>query len=137
MANPDLFKPTPLSPPQTGPVDEVENLQRSTQTNVNGANAATGNKPASKKWQPLTSVAPHPEPDEHDPFSLGDSEDEAAAAKTKDIKSDDSARLKKAAAEKGEAETGSPLEPTATSGSAGTRNLAAEELLKDTKKIYK
>jgi len=122
LANPDLFKPTPVAPPQGGPVDEVEARERFTQ----------GNK--TKKWQPLTSVAPHPEVEDHDPFSLGDSDEDEA--KTKDIKAEDTERLKKLASES-EAEkkgdSGKELKPAERSGSLGTRDQAAEELLKNAK----
>ncbi|KAL2354037.1 hypothetical protein BJ546DRAFT_92061 [Cryomyces antarcticus] len=64
LANPDLFKPTPLAP-QSGPVDEVDALYRSSTPTKKSA-----------KWQPLTSVAPRPESDDNDPFSLGDSDEE-------------------------------------------------------------
>jgi hypothetical protein len=57
------------------------------------------------KWQPLAEVDPSPIGD-HDPFSLGDSEDEKDAKdKPKDVKetkpaaADDNERLKQAAAE--------------------------------------
>ena len=50
----------------------------------------------SSKWQPLTAVDPNPVAD-HDPFSLGDSDDEEA--KKKDAKPDDNGTLQKAAAE--------------------------------------
>jgi hypothetical protein len=49
------------------------------------------------KWQPLSATSPSPVAD-HDPFSLGDSDDERDS-KSKDLKSEDSERLKKAAAE--------------------------------------
>lgn len=50
----------------------------------------------SAKWQPLTSVAPNPEADDNDPFSLGDSDDEKES-KGKDLREVDTARLKEAA----------------------------------------
>ncbi|KAF2863928.1 WD40 repeat-like protein [Piedraia hortae CBS 480.64] len=69
-----------VRPPQKGPVDEVE--------------AADPND-KSRKWQPLTAVAPHPE-DDNDPFSLGDDEDDVKD-KTEDIRKEDSERLKQQA----------------------------------------
>ena len=48
------------------------------------------------KWQPLAAVDPNPVAD-HDPFSLGDSDDDEA--KKKDVKSGDNETLQKAAAE--------------------------------------
>jgi hypothetical protein len=101
-------------------VDEVDALYRNPSPN----NQSKGGK----KWQPLTSIAPHPEPDDHDPFSLGDSDDEDS--KTKDTNPVDSERLKKAAAGK-EGTTAGGLKPTERSGSIGQKDAAAEALLKD------
>ncbi|PSN61714.1 hypothetical protein BS50DRAFT_578230 [Corynespora cassiicola Philippines] len=127
LANPDLFKPTPVSPPQSGPVDEVDALYRNPSPSNQGANAA--GKTGGKKWQPLTSVAPNPEPDDHDPFSLGDSDDEDAK---KDIKAEDSERLKKAAESK-EGGASGDLKEAKRSGSVGQKDAAAEALLKEAK----
>jgi hypothetical protein len=105
-------------------VDEVDALYRnpspSNQQNSQG-------KSGGKKWQPLTSVAPHPEPEDHDPFSLGDSDDEDN--KTKDTNPADSDRLKKAAASKEGASTGE-LKPAERSGSI---DATAAALLKEAK----
>jgi hypothetical protein len=131
LANPDLFKPTHVSPPQTGPVDEVDALYRNPSPNGQQT-GVTGNKSGGKKWQPLTSVAPHPESDEHDPFSLGDSDDDEA--RTKDIKAEDTERLKKAAeAKKVDETTSAGLTPAGRSGSVGQIDAAAEALLKEAK----
>ncbi|PVI03196.1 hypothetical protein DM02DRAFT_652816 [Periconia macrospinosa] len=130
LANPDLFKPTPLSPPQGGPVDEVDALYRNPSPNNGQTTGVTGGKGANKKWQPLTSVAPNPEPDEHDPFSLGDSDEEDT--KTKDIKAEDTERLKKAAESK-EGSSTAELKPAARSGSVSQKDAAAEALLKEAK----
>ncbi|KAF2709050.1 hypothetical protein K504DRAFT_455955 [Pleomassaria siparia CBS 279.74] len=131
LANPDLFKPTPVAPPQSGPVDEVDALYRNPSPNNQPSN--TPGKTGGKKWQPLTSVAPNPEPDDHDPFSLGDSDDEEA--KTKDIKAEDTERLKKAAEAKDGQVVGTTgeLEEAGLSGSIGQKDAVAEELLKETK----
>ncbi|KAF2750121.1 hypothetical protein M011DRAFT_456064 [Sporormia fimetaria CBS 119925] len=128
QANPNLFKPTPLSPPQTGPVDEVDALYRRDPSPNNNANT-TGKPGSGKKWQPLTSIAPNPEPEDHDPFSLGDSDDEEA--RMKDLKAEDTQRLKKAAEGKegGKAE----LQEAKRSGSVGQKDAAAEALLKESK----
>ncbi|OAL03740.1 hypothetical protein IQ06DRAFT_243843 [Phaeosphaeriaceae sp. SRC1lsM3a] len=123
-ANPDLFKPTPVSPPQSGPVDEVDALYRNPSPNNNQSGQG---KSGGKKWQPLTSVAPNPEPDDHDPFSLGDSDDEES--KTKDTNPADTERLKKSASNK-EAPASSELKPAERSGSI---DATAAALLKDTK----
>jgi hypothetical protein len=88
-------------------------------------------KSGGKKWQPLTSVAPNPEPDDHDPFSLGDSDDEDS--KAKDTNPADSERLKKAAAGKEGGASTSELKPAARSGSIGQTDATAAALLKDTK----
>lgn len=51
------------------------------------------------KWQPLSTVEPSPIA-ENDPFSLGDSEDEKESkGGNKDIKPEDSERLKQATAD--------------------------------------
>ena len=128
-ANPDLFKPTPVSPPQSGPVDEVDALYRNPSPN-NPNNPNTQGKSGGKKWQPLTSVAPHPEPDEHDPFSLGDSDDEEH--KTKDTNPEDTERLKKAA-QAAQGPKSGELKPAERSGSIGQKDAAAEALLKEAK----
>ena len=82
------------------------------------------------KWQPLAAVDPAPVED-HDPFSLGDSDDEES--KKKDVKADDSERLKKAAAEAMSADIGPPgekkLEPQERSGSLGQRDKETENLM--------
>ncbi|KAI4831894.1 hypothetical protein E4T44_09511, partial [Aureobasidium sp. EXF-8845] len=90
LANPDLYKPN-VAPPQSGPVDEVDAMDRRNQRQPSPGAASK-----SAKWQPLTSIAPNPESDENDPFSLGDSDDEKET-KTKDIRESDTARLKEAA----------------------------------------
>jgi hypothetical protein len=104
-------------------VDEVDALYRNPSPN----NQAKGGK----KWQPLTSVAPHPEPDDHDPFSLGDSDDEDT--KTKDTNPADSERLKKAAASKDGGAAPAELKPAERSGSIGQIDAEAAALLKETK----
>jgi len=96
LANPDLFKPTPVAP-QGGPVDEVEVLYRNPMPAHGQRQPSPGTGGRTKKWQPLTSVAPYPETDDRDPFSLGESDEEEA--RTKDIKAEDTERLKKMANE--------------------------------------
>ncbi|KAF1838030.1 hypothetical protein BDW02DRAFT_565291 [Decorospora gaudefroyi] len=127
-ANPDLFKPTPVSPPQSGPVDEVDALYRNPSPNNQTGQAKSGGK----KWQPLTSVAPNPEPDEHDPFSLGDSDDEEKELKKQDTNPQDTERLK-SAAQSSEGPTSGKLKPAERSGSLGQKDAAAEALLKEAK----
>ncbi|GAM86402.1 hypothetical protein ANO11243_044160 [Dothideomycetidae sp. 11243] len=121
-ANPDLFKPTP-APPQSGPVDEVDAAER---------RSAQGGGGAQKKWQPLTAVAAQPEPDDDDPFSVGDSDDDKES-KTKDVREADTARLKEAARKSiseggGEGTAGKPLEERKR-GSISFKDKDAEELL--------
>ncbi len=116
--------------PQTGPVDEVEALYSRPGSNNRQGTPNTASK--TKKWQPLTAVAPHPETDNGDPFSLGDSDDEQHDAKTKDIRAEDTERLKKAAGEAGQGDDGGKaggLQPSERAGSTGTRDKEAEELL--------
>lgn len=127
-ANPDLFKPTPVSPPQSGPVDEVDALYRNPSPN----NQPGQGKSGGKKWQPLTSVAPNPEPDDHDPFSLGDSDDEEKELKTKDTNPEDTERLKNAP-QSSEGPTSGKLKPAERSGSVSQKDATMEALLKEAK----
>lgn len=124
LANPDLFKPTPMSPPQSFPVDELGAPYLDPSLNVGGGRSG------GKKWQPLTSIAPHPVDDDHDPFSLGDSDDEEA--RTKDMRAEDTERLKKAAEGKS-SPTGTGLKEAGRSGSVGQKDAAAEALLTKSK----
>ena len=82
------------------------------------------------KWQPLAAVDPSPVAD-NDPFSLGDSDDEDA--RKKDLKIDDSDRLKRAAAEAMSDDIASgkdkKLEPHERSESIGSRDKETENLL--------
>ena len=114
--NPDLFKSTQTQPPQSGPVDEVDAAER---TSTSGGEKA-------KKWQPLTSVAPHPAED-NDPFSLGDDDD---GDKGEDLRKEDTNRLKEAARNSISAGAGADLtKRPSESGRSGTKNAEAEELL--------
>src|SRR2546430_4154353 len=103
LANPDLFKPTPAAPAgrkvsfQGGPPEEIPDMYSASPPP--GARSATNHK--SSKWQPLSAVEPSPVSplrEEHDPFSLGDSDDEKDA-KLKETKSDEADRLQKATSE--------------------------------------
>ncbi|KAL0940760.1 CUE domain-containing protein [Colletotrichum truncatum] len=108
LSHPDLFKPPPPSKsPKPSDGRKVAFREGAEEIDVYGssprvsAEDATGSKAKSSKWQPLSTVEPSPIND-NDPFSLGDSEDEREAkekAASKDVKSEDSERLKKAAAE--------------------------------------
>ncbi|OCK90307.1 uncharacterized protein K441DRAFT_579841 [Cenococcum geophilum 1.58] len=119
LANPDLFKPTPVAP-QGGPVDEIEALYRNPTPTHGQRQPSPGTGGKTGKWQPLTSVVPHPVTDDNDPFSLGDSDEEEA--RTKDTKVEDTERLKKMASESETAkknERDETLRPAERSGSMG------------------
>ncbi|MCJ1399024.1 ubiquitin-binding protein cue5 [Xylographa trunciseda] len=132
LANPDLFKPTPASPPggrnvsfQDGPPEEIDELYRISPDPTKRPTSSASRS----KWQPLAAVDPHPITD-HDPFSLGDSDEEDA--KKKDLKADDSERLKSAAAEAMADDVGASsktLQPHETVGAAGTKDKEAVEKL--------
>ena len=138
LANPDLFKPTPPRPQsnqsgrrvsfQDGPPEEIGIHYPKSPDPINRPSSGAGGK--SSKWQPLAPVDPSPVAD-HDPFSLGDSDDDEA--KKKDVKADDSERLKQAAAEAMSDSTGSngdkKLEPQEKSGSSETRDKETENLV--------
>lgn len=125
LNDPNLYKVN-VAPPQSGPVDEVDAADRTSQ-----AQPAPGSAAKSAKWQPLTSVAPNPEAEENDPFSLGDSDDEKDS-KSKDLREADSARLKKAARDSISGESGDATRPMASEKSVvGTKDKDAEEILKN------
>ena len=78
-ANPDLFKPMPRQPSANG---RKVSFQDGPPEEIGVTGRASPNPPANQsstakasKWQPMTSVEPSPVTD-HDPFSLGDSDDE-------------------------------------------------------------
>lgn len=132
LANPDLFKPTPNPPSSTGrrvsfqegPPEEIDDLYRSSPDPTKRPSSSASRS----KWQPLAALDPHPVAD-HDPFSLGDSDDEES--KKKDIKAEDTERLKKAAADVKVGPQGTEeLRPQQTVGSAGTRDKDAENLIR-------
>lgn len=139
LANPDLFKPTPPRPHsgngrrvsfQDGPPEEIDVGYRAspdpaTKRPISGSTSSGNNK--SSKWQPLSAVDPSPVGD-HDPFSLGDSDDEDAVGKKKDLRADDSERLKAAAAEAMADDMGVKKELEEKEKS-GTRDREAEKLL--------
>ncbi|KAI9804049.1 MAG: ubiquitin-binding protein cue5 [Piccolia ochrophora] len=130
VANPDLFKSTPPTPPsggrrvsfQEGPPEEI----KSGSPRPINRQPSPGTKQS--KWQPMASVEPTPLSDA-DPFSLGDSDDDREA-RSKDLKSEDTERLKKAAAEAMADDIGpgtkKRLEPNEQSG---TKDKEAEETL--------
>ncbi|KAF5244869.1 hypothetical protein FANTH_7544 [Fusarium anthophilum] len=107
MANTGMYKPPP---PSTSPkpsngrrvgfkeeTEEINMYDSSPRVPPKDAAPASGTR--GSKWQPMSAVEPSPIA-ENDPFSLGDSEDEREThQKSKDDKTDDSERLKKATAE--------------------------------------
>ncbi|MCJ1355081.1 MAG: ubiquitin-binding protein cue5 [Icmadophila ericetorum] len=114
LANPDLFKPTPPAPGtgrrvsfQDGPPEEIGgDLYRAS---PDSTKRATLSASKGSKWQPLATVDPNPMT-EHDPFSLGDSDDEEA--KKKDGKVGEEQKVKKEASEAmGESVSGKSAEP--------------------------
>lgn len=135
LANPDLFKPTPPRPQSTqsgrrvsfqdGPPEEIDIHYPKSPDPINRPPSGTGGR--SSKWQPLAPVDPSPVAD-HDPFSLGDSDDEEV--KKNDVKADDSGRPNQAAAEAMSDGIGSPgekkLEPQERSASLDTRDRETE-----------
>lgn len=139
LANPDLFKPTPARPPsnngrrvsfQDGPPVEIGVQQRPTSPPDLSKRPPSGTTGKSSKWQPLASVAPDPVAD-HDPFSLGDSDDEEN--KKRDIKVDDSSQLKRTAAGSMADDVGPPsvkkLESGKRTSNTGTRDEESEKLI--------
>ncbi|KAL9021353.1 MAG: hypothetical protein Q9185_001464 [Variospora sp. 1 TL-2023] len=138
LANPDLFKPTPPSPQssaarrvsfQDGPPEEIGVQQRPTSPPDPTKRPSSGASGKSSKWQPLASVDPNPVTD-HDPFSLGDSDDEES--KKHDFKSNDNEKSRQGAAEAMAGDAGSlgatELEPQEGVGSTRTRDQDAEKL---------
>ncbi|KPM43374.1 hypothetical protein AK830_g3209 [Neonectria ditissima] len=108
MANTGMYKPPPpSSSPKPGSngrrvgfKEETEEINMyESSPRVPPKDAAPGGGSRASKWQPLSTVDPSPITD-NDPFSLGDSEDEKdTKEKPKETKTEDSERLKKAAAE--------------------------------------
>jgi hypothetical protein len=111
-SNPNLFKPPPPSKsPKPGDrkvsfrdtVEDIDAYNASPRTPPKDATApGPGGTAKASKWQPLSSVDPNPIV-ENDPFSLGDSDDEREmkdkTAGAKEIKMEDTERLKQATAD--------------------------------------
>jgi hypothetical protein len=138
LANPDLFKPTPATPKsgdgrkvsfQGGPAEEINKSQSSPQPGARETAPATSKQ---SKWQPLSTVDPSPIGEgDNDPFSLGDSEDEKEAKERvggKEVKTDESERLKKAAAEAMADTIGGPDVKPEPAEVSGTKDKIAEDL---------
>jgi hypothetical protein len=78
VANPDLFNPgaTGLS----NPTSSLKSVP------IRQVSPATGTGKAGGKWQPMASLEPKAELNDHDPFSLGDSDEEPTEVIKKDVK---------------------------------------------------
>jgi hypothetical protein len=137
LANPDLFKPTPDTPKsndgrkvafQSAPHEDMDLYRTSPKPKEN---VPTSGKQS--KWQPLSNVAPSPIGDnDNDPFSLGDSEDEKESKDRvggKEIRQDDTERLKKAAAEAMNDSISEPAVKPQPAETVGTKDKIAEEKL--------
>ena len=130
LANPDLFKSTPPAPQSERKVS-FQDTRRDSEGLYDSSpgptkrSTSSGNK---SKWQPLATVEPDPV-QEHDPFSLGDSDDEDS--KKKDAKTEDTERLKKATAEAMAGSIGpdqdQALQATEPSGGGGLKDKEAED----------
>jgi hypothetical protein len=97
---------------------------------------AKENAPSSgkqSKWQPLSTVDPSPIGEgENDPFSLGDSEDEKESKDRvggKEVNTDDTERLKKAAAEAMADSIGEPARKPEPYETVRTKDKIADEKL--------
>ncbi|KAG6034446.1 hypothetical protein E4U41_006530 [Claviceps citrina] len=119
--------PPPSTSPTSGRERRVKFKEENDQINMYDVSPTVPpkdtapNSGKSSKWQPLSSIEPNPITD-HDPFSLGDSEDEKELGKeikAKDAKADDTERLKRAAAE---AMADSLVEPSKDGVSAGKKS---------------
>ncbi|KAH8601029.1 hypothetical protein B0O99DRAFT_610126 [Bisporella sp. PMI_857] len=139
LANPDLFKPTPATPKsadgrkvsfQGGPPDDIDLYRTSPKPGVKENMPVSGKQ---SKWQPLSAVDPSPIGDaENDPFSLGDSEDEKESKDRvggKEIKQDDTERLKKAAAEAMADNIAEPARKPEPAETVGTKDKIADDKL--------
>jgi len=139
LANPDLFKPTPAAPKsndgrkvafQSGPPEDIDLYKTSPKLGAK-ENAPPSGKQS--KWQPLSTVDPSPIGEaDNDPFSLGDSEDEKESKDRvggKEIKMDDTERLKKAAAEAMADNIGEPARKPEAVETIGTKDKIADETL--------
>ncbi|KAK8039755.1 CUE domain-containingprotein [Apiospora rasikravindrae] len=120
--NPNLYQPPPRSTQSKSPrpdsrkvsfqeghesIDNVYDASPKLPPKDNAPSPGPGgNSSKPSKWQPMSTVEPDPIT-EHDPFSLGDSEDERdtktpskhGKTESKDIKMDDAERLKQATAD--------------------------------------
>ncbi|QSZ32825.1 hypothetical protein DSL72_002405 [Monilinia vaccinii-corymbosi] len=137
LANPDLFKPSPATKKAEGRKVSFQNATVEddlyhTSPKLSGKENAPSTKPS--KWQPLNAVEPSALGDadnDHDPFSLGDSEDEKESKDRvggKEVRMDDAERLKKAAAEAMSENIGEPTKKPEPAETSGTKDTVAAEL---------
>ncbi|KAK3344014.1 hypothetical protein B0T25DRAFT_314588 [Lasiosphaeria hispida] len=106
--NPNLFKPPPPSKsprPNDGrrvafaeSVEDIEDAYNASPKLPPKDSVGSVNTGRASKWQPLSAVEPSPIA-ENDPFSLGDSDDEREIKDKKDIKAEDTDRLRQATAD--------------------------------------
>jgi hypothetical protein len=126
IANPDLFKNTPTH----GGSRKVSFQENRKDDDLYDVSPDPTKRPPStgsrSKWQPLASVDPDPV-QEHDPFSLGDSDEEDN--KKKDLKPEDSERLKQATAEAMAESISSGKDNLKPAETTGTKDKEAEEKL--------
>ena len=130
LANPNLFKPTPFLPTSTGrrvsfvsgPPEEITDARRPSPIPTSRPTSAK-----SSKWQPLSAADPSPVVD-HDPFSLGDSDDEETR---KEMKIEEGEALRKSSVDVKATGNAAEKEPEASErvGSTGTKSTEAEEVL--------
>ncbi|EAS31663.3 CUE domain-containing protein [Coccidioides immitis RS] len=119
-ANPDLFKSKSSSPDQRkvsfqeGPPEEIGAPHSSRSDSQNRAAQPQG-KPS--KWQPLATVEPSPVTD-HDPFSLGDSDDEKEVKK-QEVKSEENEKIKSATTEAARGDAGASGSNSKTDSTSG------------------
>ncbi|KAG5919032.1 hypothetical protein E4U42_006626 [Claviceps africana] len=128
MVNSGVHRPPPrATSPRAGRGHRVGFKEETEEINMYDASPTVPPKDAppnsgkASKWQPLSAVEPNPITD-NDPFSLGDSEDEKEPSKenkSKDTRTDDTERLKTAAAE---AMADSLVEPPKDGASASKKD---------------
>jgi len=130
LANPDLFKPSPSLPKAGGRKVSFNEQEDIYQASPKVTAAAPGKQ---SKWQPLSNVAPSAVGEnDNDPFSLGDSEDEKESKDRvggKEIKHEDTERLKKAAAEAMAGSISAPAQKPEPAEISGTKDKVADEKL--------
>ncbi|KAH0543850.1 hypothetical protein FGG08_001889 [Glutinoglossum americanum] len=125
LANPDLFKPTPVAPRTSSNPRKVSFQDESESDSLYRPPPPATSKQS--KWEPLSTLDPSPVAD--DPFSLGDS-DEERESKSKDTKGGDTEKVEEATAAAmaesigHDGKLGSQVKP----GTAGTAEAAEDKL---------